>query len=195
MTHSWIAISAPLLLALLLAGCQYSPPGYRRLGQSHLTPHAASRLTLPGQVGDFHRGLAFQGRDDPGHVRVMYGHRRSSAAYRAIQVENSSLSLQAALQEKSRLFIAAHSGAVLSESAARAAQPHFPGWRILVFDYHGFVADFPPILRSQPQRVLLAARTIHGQTVFLETKPLYEKELADFLPATSQFARDLFPPR
>ena len=198
MKHSWLALSAVLLLVPHLASCQFpswqlSPLGYHRLGQNDLTPHAHSHLTFPEHVDQFDRGLSWQMDDDERHVRVTYSLERKDAPHQSLTVLNSSLGFDLAFETKIHRFIEGRPGAVISGHAARTAQPWFPGWRIVVFDYLEFMQKSPPEQRYQPRRILIAARTFHDQTVFIETAPMYDYLLADFIPAVSQFASHLFP--
>ena len=201
MNHLFLAIPC----ILLIASCQVAPSGYHRLSQNDLTPHATSHLYFPVLVNDFDRGIAWEKDEDERHVRVVYERRVAADAHETLTVLNSSLALPLALETKMHFFVEGHPGATVSESASRAAQPYFPGWRTVVFDYDELVSVDPPgqpgkprpLFQTykvyQPRRILIAARTFHKQTVFLESSPLYDDWLVSFLPAASQFARNQFP--
>ena len=89
--------------------------------------------------------------------------------------------------------MAAHADAVVAELIAGGSLTLFRGWHSVVFDYYGFVGDFPPSMRHQPQRLLYAARTYNGHLLLLETRPFYKDFEAVFFPAADNLVRNLFP--
>lgn len=145
-------------------------------------------------VDEFDRRTAWEKDTDGRHLRVIYRRRGDWAPPQTLTVLNSSLGLDLAFQTKQHHFIESHPGVTMPAYAARAARQHLPGWRTVVFDYHDYLPRNPPGQRYQPRRVLIAARAFHGQTVFIETSPMYDYLLADLLPAVSHFARQIFPP-
>jgi hypothetical protein len=89
--------------------------------------------------------------------------------------------------------MAAHGDAVVAGPDASGSLALFRDWHCVVFDYDGFVADFPPSMRHQPQRLLYAARTYNGLALHLETRPFYKDFEAVFFPAADNLVRELFP--
>jgi hypothetical protein len=97
------------------------------------------------------------------------------------------------LETQKQSFLAAHPDAVIGTSLTNNSPALLRDWHVVVFDYHGFVADFPPTMRHQPRRLLYAARTYGGYTFFLESSPFYPDFATTFLPAVDKLVCDLFP--
>jgi hypothetical protein len=112
-----------------------------------------------------------------------------------ITVQPSALSPSETIRSQKEAFMAAHADAVVAGPVAGGSLALFRDWHSVVFDYYGFVGDFPPSMRHQPQRLLYAARTYNGHSLLLETRPFYKDFEAVFFPAADNLVRDLFPDR
>ena len=183
------------VIALLGCGCRTAAPGYRKLSESEATLHAPTGLAFPSQVGQFQRTFAQQKLYDPARLRVCYGHlRRSAPAHLIIvTVEPSSVSPSETLASRKRSFVDAHANAVVAQPLSRDRAAVFQDWQTVIFDYSGFVADFPPPMRHQPRRMLYAARTYAGHTLFLESNSFDPSFGPVFVEAADKLVRDLFP--
>lgn len=182
--------------ALFCSGCQTAAPGFRSLRDSEITLHEPTGLAFPAQVCSFQRSFAQQKLDDPKSIRVGYGHiRRGSPHMVIITVESSNLSPSEAIRSQKEAFMVAHADAVVAELVAGSSLALFRDWHFAVFDYSGFVGDFPPSMRHQPRRLLYAARTYGGNTLVLESSPFYPDFEPVFFPAADKLVGDLFPDR
>lgn len=183
-------------VALLCFGCQTTVPGFRSIPDVEITLHKPTGLAFPAQVGPFHRSFAHQKLDDPKSIRVGYDHRRRGSPHTVIiTVQPFALGPSEAIRSQKEAFMATHADAVVAEAIAGSSLALFRDWHSVVFDYHGFVADFPPSMRHQPQRLLYAARTYHGHSLLLETRPFYKNFEAVFFSDADGLIRDLFPDR
>ncbi|MES2598917.1 MAG: hypothetical protein V4662_26535 [Verrucomicrobiota bacterium] len=182
-----------LSFALLLSSCLSTPEGYVSRSGADINPHVHTDLNYPEQVGYFYRRGAWEREDDQYHLRVTYGYRHETKTPEFITVETSRLTPMRTLQAKQHHFVHMHPDAIQSLSAARAAQRHFPGWNITVFDYQQDVPQFPKDQRYQPLRTLMATKTFHGRTALIEATCLYDSWSAGFLFDASQFANCIFP--
>lgn len=189
MKHLGFALS----LALLLSSCLTVPDGYRSRDDGDINPHVNTGLTFPEQVGNFYRRSAWEHNEDMYHVRVAYGYLQKTKTPEIITVQTSRLLPLKALQTKEHHFIHTHPDAARSASAARTAQPHFPGWNIVVFDYQDEVPEYPEEQRHQTLRTLMATKTFHGRTAVIEATCLYDSWSVGFLYDAAQFTSCIFP--
>ncbi len=179
-------------VAFCCGGCA-AARGFRNLHESEIARHAPTGLAFPARVGQFKRFLAQERLDDNTSLRVGYNHlHRYSPHIVIITVKPRSADPTETLRLRQQTFRAEHPDAVVASGVTSSSLALFRDWHTIVFDYRDFVADFPPGMRSQPRRLLCAAREYEGYCLLLETNAYYEDFEGVFLFALDTLVRDLF---
>jgi hypothetical protein len=194
MTSNRSLLSFMTAVALFCCGCRTAAPGYRSLSNGEITHHAPTGLAFPSQVGPFQRSFAQQKLDDPKSIRVGYSYEgKHSPNIITITVEHSNAGPAEMIWSLKQAFTTANPDAAISPPLTVDSVALFHDWQTVVFDYYGFVADFPPNMRHQPQRRLYGARTYGSYTLLLESTPVSPEFGSVFLPATDKLVSELFP--
>ncbi|WP_150107535.1 hypothetical protein [Pedosphaera parvula] len=194
MTSICSLLSFMTAVALFCCGCRTAAPGYRSLSNSEIALHPPTRLAFPLRIGPFQRSFAQQKLDDPKSIRVGYSYEgKHSPNIITITVERSNVSPAEMIWSLKQAFTTANPDAAISAPLSADSPALLHDWQTVAIDYYGFVADFPPSMRHQPQRRLYGARTYGGYTLLLDSTPFYPDFGNVILPATDRLVSELFP--
>src|ERR1044072_4324050 len=139
------------LVAFVCCGCA-TARGFRNLRESEISRHAPAGLAFPAQAGQFQRSFAQVSVNDNAGMRVGYSHlRRDSPHLVIITVEPRVTDPTELLKLRQQTLQAAHPDAAIASDVSGSSLELFRDWQAVVFNYHGFVADFPPGMRYQPR--------------------------------------------